>query len=408
MISSEKTRPNGDFFKKMRGIAIVCEYNPFHRGHLRQLRLLRESFPDACLTAVLAGNFVQRGEPAVLCKYKRAEAAVTCGADLVCELPFPWSAQGAGFYAFAAVSIASRLGCGVLGFGSETGSLSALNEAARRMESPEFADALRLAEKEDMSSPVSHINAVRTVYRSAFGEELPVGANDMLAVEYLRAVIRQKAELEPLCIKREGVWTATRAREYYRAGEFGRLEEEVPAVLSGFYRGEPPSDPSKLGGAVLNFFRTHSQSELAGYADLGGGIAGRLCSAALNAADHGEFLALAATKKYTHARLRRSVLSAMTGVTESDIREKPEYTSLLAANGTGTSFLREVKKRGEITVLTRPSDGKELTGKAARQFGLSQKADALWALAAGESPADQMRKGPYISTTAGENECLQI
>ncbi len=150
MISAEKTRPNGEFRKKMQGTAVVCEYNPFHRGHMRQLGLLRERFPDGCLVAVLAGDFVQRGEPAVLSKYKRAEAAVICGADLVCELPFPWSAQGAEFYAAAAVSTAARLGCVRLAFGSETGDLDRLISAVKRTESAGFRSELERVEKNGM------------------------------------------------------------------------------------------------------------------------------------------------------------------------------------------------------------------------------------------------------------------
>ena len=363
---------------------------------MRQLGLLRERFPDACLTAVLAGNFVQRGEPAVLSKYERAEAAVICGADLVCELPFPWSAQGAGFYAGAAVSVAARLGCDTLSFGSETGDLDRLLSAVKRLESPEFADGLERAESGSMRSADSHIAVLRKVYASLYGEELPAGSNDTLALEYLRAISRGGYALSPLCIKREGFWTATRSRELLRAGELEKLKEETPEELDGFYAERRPVLPDAIGPAALNFFRTHGQAELAVYADLGGGIAGRLCAAAANAADYGEFLSLAATKKYTHARLRRAVLAAMTGTRESDVKEEPAYTSLLAANARGTEFLRQAKKRGEITVLTRPSDGKSLDGTAARQFALDLKAESLWALAAGESPADQMRKGPFI------------
>ncbi len=202
--------------------------------------------------------------------------------------------------------------------------------------------------------------------------------------------------MQPLCVKREGEWTASRAREFYRAGELDRLADEVPEELCGFYAENAPVGDGSFGGAALDFFRSHGQAGLSEFADLGGGISGRLCSAAQNAADYRGFLALAATKKYTHARLRRAVLAAMTGTREEDIRQTPEYTSLLAANARGTEFLREAKKRGEIVVLTRPSDGKDLTGNAARQFALASRAASLWALAAGESPADQMRRRPVI------------
>ena len=379
----------------MTGIAIICEYNPFHRGHLRQLEFLRGRFPDACLTAVLAGSFVQRGEPAALSKYDRAWAAVRCGADFAVELPFPWSAQGAAFYAAAGVSIAERIGCGYLCFGSETGVLDPLSRAAERMETPEFAGALSRTESSGLRSPSSHIAAVRGAYLALYGEELPAGANDTLAIEYLRAAGRS-SRLTPICIKREGGYTATAARGYLREGDAENLRRVTPEALHDYYGGKRPVTAEPLGGVILNFFRTHPQSELARYADLGGGIAGRLCSASREAADYTEFIKFAGTKKYTDSRLRRAALSALLGVYEEDLADPPEFTSLLCANRRGVRFLRTAKKRGEIIILTRPSDGKALEGKAAKQFGLSLRADELWALAAGESPANQMRKGPSI------------
>ena len=330
MIFSEITRPNGEFRKKMLGIAIVCEYNPFQKGHKAQIDAVRAAHPDACIVCVLAGDLVQRGEPAVLSKYLRAEVAVRCGADLVLELPFPWSAQGAAYYARAAVSIAADAGCGALCFGSESGDVGALSLAADRLCSDEFAAYLR--ETDDPRSPVSHIVAVNAAYSRLYGEPLPGGANDILGIEYIRAIKEPDAKIEPFCVRRTEGYSATEARE---------------------------------------------------------------------ASDYGEFIRIAATKKYTDSRLRRAALAALLGVTEADAAERPAYTSLLAASKRGTEYLGALKKRVKadgsgISVLTRPSDGAELTGVAARQFALSVRAGELWALAAGESPADQMRKSPYI------------
>lgn len=376
--------------------AIICEYNPFHRGHEIQIRHLREMFPDACILSLQSGNFVQRGEAAVISKYKRAEAAILCGSDLVLELPFPWCAQGAQFFARAGVDILNSLGADVICFGSETGDLERLRLAARRMNSPEFVSVCDSLESESMESSVSHIATVRTAYNKLYGTELPVGSNDTLGIEYLKAIETTASKLKAVCIRREGGYTATSAREYYKSGSFDLIGDSVPESLMDFYKSIDPVRTEALGAAILNFFRTHSPDELSAYADLGGGLAGRLCRAANEATDYEGFIALAATKKYTNARLRRAILSAMLSVTEETLKQKPAFTTLLAANKRGTEFLRSVKKSADIEIVTRPAAGKSLEGEAGRQFALSFAADTLWALAAGIPPSALTNERPFI------------
>lgn len=376
--------------------AVICEYNPFHMGHEIQIRRIRDMFPDACILSLQSGNFVQRGECAVISKYKRAEAAVTCGADLVLELPFPWCAQGAHYFARAGVDILNSLGANVLCFGSETGDLQSLTLAAERLSSPEFTAACKKEESGSMASPTSHIATLRSTYKSLYGTELPLGANDTLGIEYLKSIAATNSQMKPICIRREGGYTATLAREYYKSRDYALLEGTTPEVLTDLYRKTPPVLTASLGSAILNFFRTHTPEELVKYADLGGGLAGRLCRAANGAVDYDSFLSAAATKKYTNARIRRAVLSAMLYVTEEELKRKPKFTSLLAANKRGTAFLRSVKKSADIEIFTRPAAGKTLEGEAAGQFALSHAADTLWALAAGIPPSELTNERPYI------------
>jgi len=376
--------------------AIICEYNPFHRGHEIQIGRLRDMFPDACILSLQSGNFVQRGEAAVISKYRRAEAAVKCGADLVLELPFPWCAQGAAYFARAGVDILNSLGTDVLCFGSETGDLQALTTAAKRMNSPEFIAECEKEEAGSMGSSVSHIAAVRSTYERLYGTRLPIGSNDTLGIEYLKSIAATESRMKPICIRREGGFTATLSREHYKGCDFDSLSENVPEKLVDLYRDIPPVSTDSLGSAILNFFRTHTPDELSVYADLGGGLAGRLCRAANEAIDYAGFCNLAATKKYTNARIRRAILSAMLSVTEDRLKQKPVFTTLLAANNRGTDFLRSVKKTADIEIVTRPAAGKTLTGSAGEQFSLSFAADTLWSLAAGIPPSELTNEKPYI------------
>ena len=137
----------------MKFAAIICEYNPFHFGHeyqIRELRrLVREKYgSETVVAAIMSGSFTQRGEPAVFGKYVRARAALSCGADLVVELPAPWSMSGAEFFALGGVAIAKRLGADILAFGGES-ELSVLKENAKRLASSEFIDACSAARKSE-------------------------------------------------------------------------------------------------------------------------------------------------------------------------------------------------------------------------------------------------------------------
>ncbi len=376
--------------------AIICEYNPFHRGHEIQIGRLRQQFPDACILSLQSGSFVQRGEAAVVSKYKRAEAALRCGADLVLELPFPWCAQGAHYFARAGVDILNSLGADLLCFGSETGDISTLSLAAERLASPEFIAECEKEESESMESSTSHIASLRSTYKKLYGTELPIGSNDTLGIEYLKAMAGTNSSMKPFCIRREGGYTATSAREHYKSGIFDKMADSVPEALIDFYKSIEPVHTEALGTAILNFFRTHTPDELSKFADLGTGLAGRLCRAANEAIDYDSFCILAATKKYTNARIRRAILSAMLRVTEDTLKRPPRFTSLLAANGRGTAFLRSVKKTADIEILTRPAAGRSLEGETADQFALSYAADTLWALAAGIPPSELANERPYI------------
>ena len=137
----------------MKTVAVIAEYNPFHKGHAYQLQRIREEFGDGVATVVImSGNFVQRGTPAILGKYDRARMAVECGASLVLELPFPFSLASAEYFAFAGVSVANDLGIvDALSFGSECGDILPLSLAAEKMQEETFEKVLRerLSSKEE-------------------------------------------------------------------------------------------------------------------------------------------------------------------------------------------------------------------------------------------------------------------
>ena len=185
--------------KTSKTVGIICEYNPFHSGHRYQIEEMRALGFDR-VVCVMSGNTVQRGEFAIVDKYARAEMAVNGGADLVLELPCPYSASSAEFFALAGVRILEAANVDAICFGSECGDIDKLKKVAEICDSEPFNEIY----KELVSSGAGTASAYFEAYKKLMGEEMPSGANDLLGVAYLRALKKEKSKIEPIAIKRKG------------------------------------------------------------------------------------------------------------------------------------------------------------------------------------------------------------
>ena len=183
---------------------IVCEYNPMHKSHEYHIAKTRELLgPDCGIICVMSGNFVQRGDFAVMNKFARARAAVLCGADLVIELPVPWCVSTAEKFATGAVSILDNIGvCTHISFGSETGELEPLREIANYLLDPEIDGLI----KDGLKKGVSYAAARQRALENLMGRKVPElsSPNDILAIEYLKALETLESDINPLAVKREG------------------------------------------------------------------------------------------------------------------------------------------------------------------------------------------------------------
>jgi predicted nucleotidyltransferase len=384
----------------MKSIAIICEYNLFHNGHMRQINIIRNKLKDSghesTIISLMSGSFIQRGGPAVLPAYVRAEAAVRCGSDLVLELPYPWSGGSAEYFARGSVDILNSLG-GVdyLCFGSESGNIDMLIRTADNTLSGEYTAAIDEAKKMRHSGITSDIILRNDVFYKVFGEELPVLPNDILGLEYLRALKLTGSKIEPFAVKREGNETATESRASFTAGKFERLQELIPPAAYDIFTQYQPTRFESLGCGILARLRLAENGELATFEGVTGGLDRRLCSCALKAATLNEFFLLCATKRYTNARLRRTMINCMLKTTGDHLKEHPCFTRLLAANSKGTAFLRD---KSGIPVFSKPSHQKRYEDDAylTAQIGRRQKAEALYSLARGESAEDDLRRSPLI------------
>ncbi len=381
-------------------VGVICEYNLFHYGHARQLALIREKAPDATVLSLMSGDFVQRGELSPQDKYLRAELAVRAGADLVLELPFPYAMSGATYFARGAVATLHALGADALCFGCES-DIDLLLQTKDRLCAPDFTAALQAAR--DPSTSLANQRAA--LYEAHYGEALTTHPNDMLAIEYLCALDALGSTMQPMPIRREGEWSATKMRAALYAQDREALARLAPPEVIAHL---PPlhecAQMSHLDRAILAFLRTASFAELQTAAEMTADSAAAFCRAAQSAQSVAELLAACASKRYSHARLRRMLWSAVLGVTEADLNAPPQFTTLLAANEKGTAALKTLKKRSTLPILTKPAHADRLPAEAHRALALQRRAAAWYGLAFAppRGAQDYLKQHPYLDLAKEE------
>ena len=291
----------------MKTVGIVAEYNPFHAGHARHIRETRRLFQEeTAVVAVMSGNWVQRGECAIFDKWTRARAALEGGVDLVLELPTLWAVSSAEGFARGAVGLLRAAGVvDALSFGSESGRLEDLCQAAQALDSPPCRAALRAELDRGLPFAQARQNALTSVLGGR--ADLHREANDSLAVEYLRAA---EGTLSPIAVLRQGAGHDGGDHPVYPSASF--LREKIWA---GELPAENPASLRLCERAVLARLRTMEPEDWSALPDSGGaeGLPQRLMSAARAASSLEEFYALAKTKRYAHARIRRLALWAFLG-----------------------------------------------------------------------------------------------
>ena len=373
---------------------IICEYNPFHRGHAWQLAEVRARLgAETPVVCAMSGSFVQRGELAVMRAQARAEAAVRGGADLVLELPLPWAVSSAEGFAAGGVAVLSATGVvDTLAFGSECGDTETLQAVAAALGSEPFSSRLRLT----LQTGVSYAAAREAAVRELLGDKAAVLAqpNDILGVEYCRAIARQGAALEPLALPRRGVGhdggaaegfaSASHIRELLiNGGSADEFLTPESAALCARERaaGRAPVTMANAERAVLSRLRAMREEDFAPYDTGGEGLYHRFYAAVQRETTVEGILAAAKSKRYAYARLRRMLLSAFLGVTPEDMPEHIPYLRVLACNARGRDLLRRMKKTASAPILTRSADVRRLGAEAQRLFALTARTEDQYVLA---------------------------
>ena len=327
----------------MKIAGIIAEYDPFHKGHAYQIARVRELGAKK-IVVCMSCDVVQRGGFAALPPAVRAQAALQNGADLVMALPNPWACATAETFAAAGVKILTALGCDTLAFGAETPEAGRLMAMAELLDSPQLAAALRveLAAGQDFATA-----------RARAAQKLAPGAadilntpNNLLAVEYCKVIRRQRSELQPLAIRREGAAhgaaplpgqtfaSASAVRALWAQGSAAQSLAWLPPNTHELYQKALQSgqgiDPVRADVAVLSRLRAMNRQALTKIRGVNEGLGNRLADGVRTAVTLPELYDSLKTKRYAHSRLRRLVLDAALGYTGA-LPALPPFALVLGA-----------------------------------------------------------------------------
>ena len=360
----------------MKTAGIITEYNPLHYGHLALIQAVRQQFGgDTAVICAMSGDFVQRGDFALVRRHARAEAAVRSGADLVLELPLPWAVSSAEGFAQGGVEVLTATGL---------------------LDGNAFQSALQAELTKGDSFAAARQRAIAALL-SPSDAALLSDPNNTLGIEYCRALLRVGAAPALFTIPRTGAahdaapenaggYSASAIRHLLAEGRpADALSRMVPAMRAVYEveetAGRAPVFAAACERAILARLRSMTPAEFDALDTGHEGVGQRLYNASRNAATLDAVLDNAKTKRYAYARLRRMVLWAYLGLTPAKLPASVPYLRVLAANETGRALLGRMRKTARLPVITKPAAIRSLSPDAQRLFETESRAADLYALA---------------------------
>lgn len=364
--------------KFSKGTGIVCEYNPFHKGHAYQIECVKNMGAQFVVCA-MSGDFTQRAEAAFQDKFVRAENAVRNGADIVLEIPFPFSSMSAEGFAKAGVSVLEDSGlCSSLAFGSECADAEMLKKTADLL-GPAFHKEVIALQKQEPN--LAYAAARERLICERLGSEYSLlvrNPNDILAIEYLRA----NKTLCPIAIKRTtprgGYDESFASSSYIRHTLFSRQDREkaLSRLPENYSLENMYEDDSAFYRHVLVSLMQRTPAELSAFAEVQKGCEYSIVKNAVKAQSYEELCGLLSSKTLTDAKIRRMLLFSFFGVQKSIVKQKPLYTRVLCASEKGRKMLKKYADDRKIIVASRVSDIKRDDG-ALLQYEFSRKAGEI-------------------------------
>ena len=346
-------------------VGIIAEYNPFHNGHRYQIEQVRKRVKNASIIVIMSGNFTQRGEPAILDKFKRAELAVNSGCDLVLELPFVSAVRSAQDFAYGSINLLKNLGIvDFLAFGAEINNIDILQKASESVENTNFNDILR----DELNTGTSYARAMcQTLSKiSGIPEKIAIFPNVILAIEYLKAL--KTTDIKPILIPRiaaehsdktlhEGISSASsiRAEVYSKKVIWNDVAKTIDDnTLIALQRADLPI-MENLYRPLITKIICSNISELRNIYGMNEGLENKLIEAAHSTKNLEEFINFVVNRRYTKSRIQRLLLYILTDLKKEQIKyfDEVNYARILAFNQRGRELIKEIKKTSQIPVITK-------------------------------------------------------
>lgn len=365
----------------MKILGIVAEYNPFHLGHKYQLEMAKKASQCDTIAVVMSGNYVQRGEPAIVDKYKRAEMAVKNGVDLVIELPFPFSCQNAELFALGAIKELKKLNVSTISFGCENTDINLLYKIVdfQLDNTKEYNFLLKKYISEGLSYPSAINNTVNSLLNKTCSctDDLILSPNNTLGLEYIKAAKKIDFNVDFLPIKRHMAnhddnkithkfASATAIRNEILALNLIKTKASLPSstytLLKDYYK------EHRLFNTLDNYLDliyykiiSSNKSYLKNIYDVTEGLENKIYDNACKYKSLDEFIMSIKSKRYTYSRIRRILLNILLDITTEDINYLKEndndYVKALAFNSNGKKILNHAKENNTF-IITKFSDYK--------------------------------------------------
>jgi len=355
-------------------LGIIAEYNPFHNGHFYHLNESKKRSGAEFSVAVMSGNFMQRGDVAMLSKWERAKIAVDCGIDLVLELPFVYACNNAEYFAKGAVQILNGIACvDTISFGSESGEMDKLYEVAHVIsyETPEFKQMLKESLQKGNSFPKARAEAIRLTAGEG-AEAILNRPNNILAVEYIKQLLMTKSKIAPITIPRKGqddnsivlagaFSSAAAIRQSLKEHrDMERIRESVPAACLDNLKKLNIDINEKLNKLFLLIcakILSENEQNLEEIFSAGEGLGNKLKKEIRQSKDLEDLISRIKSKRYTRTRIQRLLAHTLLDLGTADFQYLLDnglnYTRVLAFNDKGAALLKKIKaEKPRIPVIT--------------------------------------------------------
>lgn len=348
----------------MRICGIVCEYNPFHNGHLYQINKIKKELGFDAIVGVMSGNWTQRGDVAIFDKSTRAKAAVLNGMDLVLELPAIHSIQSAEIFSRNAITILHSLGIvDSIAFGTEYDDIKLLEDISEILvaETNEFKSIL----KKELNNGNPYFLAREKAIYQIIGNDAKDAIrepNNILAIEYIKSIKRLNSSMKPIAIKRyraqhhdkapnDNIASASSIREYIEIMNNNNsinlnknIQKVIPENCLGLYSDSDTHNLSSLDTAILCHLIKCDLEELENTVDVVEGLENRIKKCVTSASTVAELCDMVKSKRYTHSRIRRIILNSFLKITKADSKTSPLYIKILDFTDIGRKIIKQAKK----------------------------------------------------------------